>query len=71
MGDHHTPASVHGHLSGLDGLGEGTNLVNLQEESIAGFLVKASLDSRRVGDQEIVSDNLGILADSLGESDVA
>lgn len=71
MGDHDTPSSVHGHLSGFDGLGEGTNLVNLQQKSIAGLLVQTSLDSRWVSHQQIVSNNLGVLANSLGESDVA
>ena len=71
VGDHDAPAGIHRHLSGLDGLGEGTNLVHLQQESVAGLLVQSGLDSSGVGDQEIVSNNLGVLANSLGESDVA
>ena len=71
VGDHDAPAGIHRHLSGLDGLGEGSNLVNLQQKSVAGLLVQGSLDSGGVGDQKIVSDNLGVLANSLGEGDVA
>ena len=42
----------------LDGLGDGTNLVNLEQETVAGLLLDGGLDSERVGDSEIVTNDL-------------
>ena len=42
----------------LDRLRDGTDLVNLEEETVAGLLLDRSLDAERVGDREVVADDL-------------
>lgn len=42
----------------LDGLGDGTDLVDLEQETIASLLFNGSLDAERVGHSEIVTDDL-------------
>mmetsp|Transcript_59688 Transcript_59688/g.140563 ORF Transcript_59688/g.140563 Transcript_59688/m.140563 type:complete len:374 (-) Transcript_59688:7-1128(-) len=69
MRAHDTPVAVHGHLGGLDGLGDAADLVHLKEEGVARLLLEAGGDARRVGHQEIVSDNLAVhLGSHLGVS---
>ena len=41
-----------------DTLGEGSDLVDLQEEGIAGLAVDGALDPHRVGHSQVVPDNL-------------
>jgi len=48
--NHDAPACSLRHVACLDRLGHGTNLVDLEEESIAKFLVDACLDALGVGD---------------------
>lgn len=55
MGDHDTPASAEGILRGLDGLGDGTDLVDLEQEGVARLELDGLLDEGRVGDREIVT----------------
>ena len=50
---------------GLNGLGDGSNLVNLEQESVDELLVNSDLDSLGVGDQQVVSNNL-CLGSQLG-----
>ena len=40
MGGHDAPASLLGHLDGGDGLGDGTDLVHLEEEAGASLRVE-------------------------------
>ena len=42
----------------LDRLRDGTDLVHLEEETVAGLLLDRSLDAERVGDREVVADDL-------------
>ena len=42
----------------LDRLGDGTDLVDLEEETVARLLLDGSLDAERVGDRQVISDDL-------------
>lgn len=44
----------------MDRLGKSTDLVNLEEESIAGLEFDGLLDAERVGDGQIITDNLEV-----------
>mmetsp|Transcript_74633 Transcript_74633/g.216544 ORF Transcript_74633/g.216544 Transcript_74633/m.216544 type:complete len:369 (+) Transcript_74633:49-1155(+) len=73
VGDHHTPTSLLAHLARLDGLGDGPDLVDLQQERVAGGHVALHRlgDALWVRDEEVVADDLHALADVLGEWAVA
>ena len=58
MGDHGSPSLNLGHVMSLDGLSHTSNLVDLQQEAVAGLLVDGGGDPLGVGHQEIVSNNL-------------
>ena len=49
----------------LDGLRNGTNLVNLEQETVASLLLDGSLDTERVGDGQVITDDLdtGVLGE--------
>ena len=55
----------------LNRLGKSTDLIDLQQEGVASFLVNTSLDSGWVSDQQIITDNLGVFTNTLGEVNVA
>jgi hypothetical protein len=55
VGDHDTPAVGVGVLGGLDRLGEGTDLVDLEEEGIARLELNGLLDTKGVGDGQVVT----------------
>jgi hypothetical protein len=63
--DHDTPAISVGVLGSLDGLGQSTNLVDLEEEGVARLELDGLLDSQRVGHSQVITDNLDVLG--LGE----
>lgn len=44
----------------LNRLRDGTDLVDLEQESVTGLLLDSHLDSSRVGDQKVVTDNLDL-----------
>ena len=67
MRDHDAPAGGLGVEAGLDGLGDGADLVDLEEEGVAGLLLDGHGDTSGVGDQEIITDDLDLLADGLTE----
>ena len=60
MGDHDTPVVGVGVLGGLDGLGESTNLVDLEQESVARLELDGLLDAQRVGDSQVITDDLEV-----------
>lgn len=60
MGDHDTPAVGVGVLGGLDGLGEGTDLVDLEEKGVARLELDGLLDAEGVGDSQVITDNLEV-----------
>jgi hypothetical protein len=55
VGDHNTPAVGVGVLGSLDGLGQSTNLVDLEQESVAGLELNGLLDTERVGDSQVIT----------------
>lgn len=55
---HHTPASLLGHLHGLNGLSQGANLVDLQQQGVHCLLLDASLHAGGVGHQHVITNHL-------------
>ena len=55
VGDHDTPVGGVRVLGGLDRLGEGTDLVDLEEEGVAGLELDGLLDADGVGNGQIVT----------------
>lgn len=70
MADHNAPAGGLTHVGGLNRLGDSADLVDLQEQSVAKLLVNTSLDTGRVGNQKVVTNNLDTLVKLLGHFDV-
>ena len=60
MRNHDTPASGEGVLGGVDGLGDGTDLVDLEEEGVASLGLNGLLDELGVGDGKVIADNLEV-----------
>lgn len=60
VGDHDTPLGVVGVVGGLDRLGDGSDLVDLEQKGVSGLLLNGSLDSDGVGDGQIITDNLDV-----------
>ena len=60
VGNHNTPVSTESVLGSLDGLSDGTDLVDLEEESVARLLLDGLLDEFRVGDCQVVTNNLEV-----------
>lgn len=58
VGDHDTPTSSLGVLGGLDGFGQGTNLVNLEQQGVACLLLDGGSNALGVGDKQIIADEL-------------
>ena len=58
MGHHNTPISAERILGRLDGLCDGTDLVDLEKEGVASLGVDGLLDERWVGDSEVIADDL-------------
>jgi hypothetical protein len=56
-----------GHLDGLEGLGEGADLVDLDEDRVGDAVGDAAGEALGVGDEEVVADELDAVADGLGE----
>ena len=64
---HDAPTGLLGHLHGRDGLGNGANLVDLEEEASASLLVDGTRDLLNVGDSEVITNNLEVLPVLGGE----
>lgn len=62
MRNHDTPTCGLTHVGSLDTLSHGTYLVNLQQESVTPLLVDTLLDTFRVCNKEIVTDNLDLVS---------
>ncbi|BAC17851.1 conserved hypothetical protein [Corynebacterium efficiens YS-314] len=59
------------HVDGVEGLGEGTDLVDLDQDGVGGLLGDALLQTGRVGDEEVIADDLNLVTDLGGQCDVA
>jgi len=60
VGNHDTPSIGLSELSSLDRLGDGTDLVDLEEETVASLLLNGSLDPRGVGDSQVITNDLDL-----------
>src|SRR3990167_4309602 len=67
MGDHCGVTGRLGHLDGFQGFGQGTDLVELDQDRVADRLVDAALEDLGVGHEQIVTDQLDLLADLVGQ----
>ena len=56
-----------GQLDTVEGFGEGTNLVYLDQDRIGGAGVDAFLEEFDVGHEKVITDELGGLADLVGQ----
>ena len=59
---HSAPALGLGHVVSLDGLSHAADLVNLEQEPVAGLLLDSGGDPLGIGDQEIISHDLDLCA---------
>mmetsp|Transcript_1198 Transcript_1198/g.1952 ORF Transcript_1198/g.1952 Transcript_1198/m.1952 type:complete len:200 (+) Transcript_1198:729-1328(+) len=71
MGRHHTPTVLLGQLHCIDRLGDGTNLVHFEEKGIACLLLGRLVDAADIGDQQIISNHLDVLANRCRELRIA
>ncbi|KAH3667348.1 hypothetical protein OGAPHI_002997 [Ogataea philodendri] len=60
VGHHDTPAGGVGVGGGLDGLGQSTDLVDLEQQGVGGLLLDGNLDSLWIGHGQVVSNNLDL-----------
>src|SRR5690242_15417079 len=60
VGNHDTPVGTEGVLGSLNSLSDGTDLVDLQEESVAGLLLDGLLNELRVGDCQVITNDLEV-----------
>ena len=55
------------HLDGFDGFGHRADLIQLDQDRIADVFGDAALQARGVGDEEVVADELDLLAEDAGQ----
>ena len=55
---HHAPPGLLGHAHGLDRLRDRPDLVDLEQERVAGLLLDGRLDASGVGHEQVVPDDL-------------
>ena len=67
MRDHRGEAGGLGHLDGFQGFGQRADLVELDQDRVADLLVDAALEDLGVGDEQVVADQLHLLADLVGQ----
>ncbi len=60
-------AGAVGHLDGVQRLGQGADLVDLDEDGVADMLLNAGGQTLDVGDEQVVADQLHAVADGLGQ----
>mmetsp|Transcript_21217 Transcript_21217/g.37799 ORF Transcript_21217/g.37799 Transcript_21217/m.37799 type:complete len:512 (-) Transcript_21217:122-1657(-) len=58
VGGHDAPARGLGHAHGLDGLGDGADLVHLEQQRVAVLALDGLLHARGVGDQQVIAHHL-------------
>jgi hypothetical protein len=62
---HHAPTGSLGHITCLDRLGHCPDLVDFKQKCIAQLLFDASFDALRIGDEQVVTDDLNFIAKLL------
>ena len=67
MRDHGGVAGAVGHLDGVQSLGQGADLVDLDEDGVADLLLDAHLQALHVGDEQVVAHQLHLVADGLSQ----
>ena len=60
-------AGTVGHLDGVQRLGEGADLIDLDEDGVGHLLFDTGGEALRVGDKQVVAHQLDLVADGLGE----
>src|SRR5215831_7311507 len=65
VGDDRRPARAVREVDRLEGLGEGADLVQFDEDGVARVLADAPFEEGRVRDEEIVADELNAVAQTL------
>jgi hypothetical protein len=66
VGDHDSPPGSLRHVTGLNALCDGTDLVDLEQKSITEFHIDTCLNSCWVGNKEIITNNLNLVTHKLG-----
>jgi len=64
--NHDTPSSFLRHITSLDTFGDGSDLVNFKEKGIAHFLIDTFLYSLRVGNEQVITDDLDLITHHSG-----
>ena len=67
MADDGGVAEAAAELDGFEGLGDGADLVDLDEDGVGDLLLDSLLQALGVGDEEVVADELDLGADEVGE----
>ena len=67
VGNHGGEAVLGGQLDGVEGLGDGTDLVQLDQQGVGGAELDALSQTCRVGDQQVVADELQTIAELGGD----
>ena len=68
---HGIVTGVVGHCDGLEGLRQRTDLVDLDQQSVSGLLLNALSQTLRVGNEEVIADNLDLVTKLSGQGSVA
>ena len=67
MGHDGGVAGAVGHLDGVQGLGQGADLVDLDEDGVGDLVLQTHLQALGVGDEEVVAHQLHAVTQSLGQ----
>mgnify|MGYP006883761259 CR=1 FL=1 len=67
VGNHGGEAVLGGQLDGVEGLGDGADLVELDQQGVGGAELDALSQTCRVGDQQVVADELQTIAELGGD----
>src|SRR6266536_38608 len=71
VGDHLRPAGAAAQAHGFEGLGDGADLVDLDQGGVAGAALDGLANDGGVGDEDVVADELDTAAKSCREPDPA
>ncbi len=69
VGGHHAPARLLGHTHRLNGLGDGANLVYLEQQRGEGLGANGALHTLRVGHQRVITHNLSAATECAEEEE--